>query len=176
MPSTPKPKPKRTPKQIGRSSKRKGKAYEKEVAEYLAEVFPAATPGSRQQVRTEFLPDVANTPYWIECKSRMSTNPKQALKQAEQEATDSGDNREGIAFCKDPPIAGRKNEYVTMRVHTFIELLRKAFLSAPELTPHVEKTTGLEADESVQTMNKKSFTALLKRRKLQRMRKTKPTV
>lgn len=107
----------------GRASKAKGKRYEKEIADLLSKYFPGAKPG-RQQTgpRDKFLPDVNGCDFWVECKSQKRTNPKAALEQAEQEAKDANDPRPGLVFAKDPPVAGKKNEFVCMRPETLLAL------------------------------------------------------
>ena len=126
----------------GKSSKAKGKRYEKEIADLLSKYFPDAKPGRSQTgPRESFLPDVSGVSkdtkngrvaFWVECKSQKRTNPKKALEQAEQEALDAGDPRPGLVFAKDPPIKGKKNEFVCMRPETFMHLLGVVFTDLTE--------------------------------------------
>lgn len=60
----------------GRIARDRGKRWEREVANYMKQWFPNAhrrgydQAGNAVRAAGEQTPDVAGTPYWIECKSR----------------------------------------------------------------------------------------------------------
>lgn len=69
-------------KRQGRRSKRKGKVYERYIAELLREFFPRAMRGIGQARAAGEVPDVKGTPFWIEAKHRQRLNVAAAFAQA----------------------------------------------------------------------------------------------
>lgn len=114
---------------IGKASRQKGKRFEREVANFLKKVFPNATRGKSQSAHdATFRPDVDGLPdHWVECKNRKRVDLRAALIQGETEASDAGDSRSAVAFCKDAPLDGKKSEWIIMRPETFLELCKKAY-------------------------------------------------
>lgn len=106
---------KKTPSQIGKSSKRKGRAFEQKIARELRELLPAFEVKRGWQSRDgDEDPDVVCGDYWFECKDRKVECSKAALEQAEL----ATDGRLPIAVTKLP----RKQPVVTMRLRTLADL------------------------------------------------------
>lgn len=81
----------RTPEQIGRGSREKGKTFEREVANALRAIFPNAKRSHGQSREKGEAPDVQGTEFWLECKNHRSLNARKALEQAiEERATKNG--------------------------------------------------------------------------------------
>lgn len=70
---------------MGASQRRKGHDYEREIARQLREIFPTARRGLQYQDGIG-CPDVAGTPFHVECKRGAKPNPRAALKQAIDDA------------------------------------------------------------------------------------------
>lgn len=81
----------------GKKSRRKGKSFEQEIARNLRDLYPEAKRGWQSRGGTKEAPDVDHTPFYIECKREVSTNPKKAWHQA----NDGTDGRPAVSICKD---------------------------------------------------------------------------
>lgn len=100
----------------GRSSRRKGHDWEREVVIRFREVFGRDQVRRGLQARSgEEVPDVDVPCFWVECKREKQTNPKAALRQAAAEATKG---RIPIAVCKDD----RREPTVTLLFEDFLEI------------------------------------------------------
>lgn len=120
--STPAPKPPRTASQIGKANRRKGKAYEREVANELKEAIGDESIRRGLQTRGGGeASDVITEDYFIEAKSRLQINVFAVLKEAEDDyakATASFKAKKGqtvIAVCKRP----QEKSIVVMRLTDF---------------------------------------------------------
>lgn len=69
----------------GLRSRRKGAAFEREMAKRFREVLPEAKRGLQMQSGAE-APDVDAAPFWCECKVGASPRMEAALEQAERDA------------------------------------------------------------------------------------------
>ena len=110
----------------GRTSRRKGAQYERDVAAQLREALPHLADHIRRgigQARSgSEVPDVDGVPgVWLECKHRKNISAEAALRQAE-EATDG---RLPVAICK----RDHQDAYVVMRLPVFLSLLQLALAS-----------------------------------------------
>jgi len=102
----------------GRSCRRKGVEWEREVARRLAEVFGKV--GARRGIQCRGgaeTADVVTPALWVECKAGRLTNPRAALRQAARDAARTG--LWPIAICKD----NKEEPHVTMGFEDFLELL-----------------------------------------------------
>jgi hypothetical protein len=110
---------------MGKTSRTKGHAYEREVCAKLRSLFGE---GVRRSIQTRGAKsegcDVDGTPYWIETKVGKLQNPRAALRQA----IDDTDGRPPVAVIKDnSPGGGRPAfEFVAMRLDDFVALLEQA--------------------------------------------------
>ena len=103
----------------GARSRRKGAAFERELAQRFREVMPGAGVRRGLQYRTgEEAPDVEVPCFWVEAKHHHRTNVRAAMRQAEG-ACPPG--RWPIAVCKDD----HATPLVTMQLDDFLELVRE---------------------------------------------------
>ena len=112
----------------GRSNRRKGHDFEREVAALFRELWPEAKRGLQSRGGTAEAPDVDGTPFWIESKRGKRTDIKAALEQAYvacHKPTEAGtvvvDTRPPLAITKDD----RRRAMATMYLDDFMELLRR---------------------------------------------------
>jgi hypothetical protein len=100
---------------MARKSIVKGKAFERDAAIALREVYPDARRGLVQARAGDEAPDVEGTPFWVECKVGARINAHAAL----QQATAATDGRPPLAICKPDgnPVT------VTMLLSDFIKLI-----------------------------------------------------
>jgi hypothetical protein len=103
----------------GARSRRKGAAFERELAQRFREVMPDAVVRRGLQYRTgEEAPDVEVPCFWVEAKHHHRTNVRAAMRQA-IDACPCG--RWPIAVCKDD----HATRLVTMQLDDFLELVRE---------------------------------------------------
>lgn len=106
----------------GRTSRKKGRAFEQAMARRLAELFDGAKRGIGQARAASEVPDVVlpDSGLWVECKHRNRCNVQAALAQA-LEASDGGKRGAPVAITRDTggPIL------VTMRLDDALDLLRR---------------------------------------------------
>lgn len=101
----------------GRSSRRKGHDFEREMVHRFREVFGDEDVRRGLQSRSgEEVPDVEAPCFWIECKRGSRTNPKAALQQAMAAA---GKGRMPLAVCRDD----RSDTVVMMLLDDFLEVV-----------------------------------------------------
>ena len=98
----------------GRSSKRKGKVWERAVATMLRKLWPAVKRGWQSRAGTEQC-DVEGTPFWIEAKVGKQVNLRAALRQAVADT----DGRPPIVVAKDD----REEPVVVMRLSDWVALM-----------------------------------------------------
>jgi hypothetical protein len=67
---------------VGKLSRTKGAAFEKEIARALREIFVRARRGIGQARAANEVPDVDGTPFWIETKHGKSVSVRAAYRQA----------------------------------------------------------------------------------------------
>ena len=109
-----------------RHARRKGKSFEREVANAFKKVYPNARRGLGQARAAGEVPDVALAgPFWIECKAHKRPNIIHALEQAEGALEEHLAERPG----KGPSVpmavtkADRTVPMVTLYLDAFLELL-----------------------------------------------------
>lgn len=131
-------------KKIGRRSKRKGKTYERFVAESFRPLYPKAIRGIGQARAAGEVPDVKGTPFWIECKHRQKLNVVEALEQAIVGLADylqRGGSPQDYAF---PVVVARldrglpgaaRQDLVVLRLADFLSLLAGSSGGAPPALP-----------------------------------------
>ena len=98
----------------GRHSRDKGARFEQWVAKKLKTLWPESLRGLGQARSAKEVPDVKNTPYWVECKRYKRCNIQKAWKQACKDT----DGRECLVVTKDDfgPVL------VTMSLEEFMRL------------------------------------------------------
>lgn len=112
-------KKKRTPAQIGKASRVKGKAFEQEVARRFREVMPTEKIVRGWQAHSGAnAADVVTPVFWVECKRSNTATPEKALTQAQ---ADAPDGRVPLAILK----KDRKVAYAAMTLDDFMELVRE---------------------------------------------------
>lgn len=121
----PKPVKIKDPKKVrlGRSSRNRGKDYERNCAKALLEVYPLARRLYGQSRKGSDAPDVGGTPFWIECGTGSTQAIRKKLLQGLHDTATSEDPR-----WKDKPvltmIRTKSDEHlVTMERGQFIKLL-----------------------------------------------------
>ena len=103
----------------GAGSRRKGAAFERELARQFREAMPDAGIRRGLQCRTgEEAPDVEVPCFWVEAKHHHRTNARAAMRQA---LANCPPGRWPVAVCKDD----RAEPLVTMQLEDFLELLRE---------------------------------------------------
>lgn len=109
---------------MGARSRRKGRTWEQELTHILRGVYPAARRGIGQARSGGEVCDVEGTPWWVEAKVGARTNPRAAVRQAEQ----ATDGRPVLAICKDnQEKPGKAAEvWVTLRLQDFLALAAQA--------------------------------------------------
>lgn len=105
--------------------RQKGAQYERDLANRWSKsgLFPDAKRGLGQTRAGSDVPDVDNTPFWVEAKRRKRPNILKALEQAEAAVKEVGDPRPPIAVCRwdrMPP----GDAVVSMRLRDFEALVR----------------------------------------------------
>ncbi len=136
-----KKKTRRSHQSIGRLSRRKGATFERQVAKDMRPIFGAHVKRGLAQSRfgRGEAPDVDGCkPFWIETKHGKQTNPRAALKQAEDgmaAAARDGD-RWPVAVCKDD----RAKPFVVMPYDVFLEILEEWW--------HARRASGLAPPRS----------------------------
>jgi len=123
---------KKTPQQIGRSSRQKGARGEREVCNALKEAFPGEEfrRGYQRRVQSDE-PDVVGPAwfnFWAECKNTKAPNIVKAYHQAKDEAAGPGIST--TAPRNIPPLVFSKKTndpsgwLVTMDLKTFLSVLK----------------------------------------------------
>jgi hypothetical protein len=104
----------------GRSSRRKGADFEREMVHRFAEVFGSDRVHRGMQFRDgSECADVVAPAFHIECKRGLRTNPRAALAQATEDSIGKG--LWPIAVCKDD----KEQPFVTLHLDDFLDLLRE---------------------------------------------------
>lgn len=103
--------------------RRKGAAWEREIALYLRSQGLEAKRGIGQARSASEVPDVDLPGWWVEAKRHARTNPKAALAQAVADAEEHGGGRVPVAICRDngTPLEGAT---VTLRLADWVALVR----------------------------------------------------
>ena len=99
----------------GRASRNKGASFERQVAEIFRAIYPAARRGYQRRSGSDE-PDVAGTPFWIECKVSKST-PQ--VYRAWWQASEATDGRACMVVSKQD----RTEPLVTLQLHDLMALL-----------------------------------------------------
>ncbi len=108
----------------GKSSRRKGHDWERDVARQMRDIFGDRVKRGWQVREGTDAPDVDGTPFWIECKKGKKTNIRAALLQAQDAAGHlhgAGDNRPPLAVCKDDGMRAT----ATMYLDDFLDLVKE---------------------------------------------------
>lgn len=103
---------------IGRRSKRKGKTWERAVAQLLRPIFGEQCARGWQSRNGREDCDVKGSPYWIECKHGQKVNYRAALAQA----IDDTDGRPPVVIAKDD----NERPVVVMLLDDWLALAGKA--------------------------------------------------
>lgn len=105
------------------SQRTKGHNWEREVARRFREIMPDVEVRRGQQGwGGEQGADVEVPGFWVECKVGKLTNPRAALKQADEDrlaAGERGVGRRPLAVCKDD----RKPPFVMLSLEDFLDLV-----------------------------------------------------
>lgn len=113
---------------MGRRSREKGAAYEREIAATLKRVFPVAARSFGQSRAGDETPDIVGTPWWIECTHGKAPNILGKMRQgrAATAATPSARYRDAhvVVFSR----RDRKGDLVTMPLSLFLALAAQAGL------------------------------------------------
>jgi len=108
----------------GAGSRRKGAAYERELARrWRDDLWPDARRGIGQTRSGGEVPDVDGTPFWVEAKRRKRHDVRGAMRQAVTAAAEAGDERAPLVVARwdgDPA----DDALVCMRLADFEQLIR----------------------------------------------------
>lgn len=102
----------------GRASRNKGATFERRVAEIFREIYPEARRGYQRRSGSDE-PDVAGTPWWIECKVGKAT-PQ--VYRAWWQAMEATDGRACMVVSKQD----RTEILVTLQLADLLALLERA--------------------------------------------------
>ena len=102
----------------GRASRAKGASFERKVAEVFREIYPEARRGYQRRSGSDE-PDVAGTPWWIECKVGKGT-PQ--VYRAWWQAMEATDGRACMVVHKQD----RTEVLVTLELADLVALLERA--------------------------------------------------
>jgi len=102
----------------GRASRAKGATFERKVAEIFREIYPEARRGYQRRSGSDE-PDVAGTPWWIECKVGKGT-PQ--VYRAWWQAMEATDGRACMVVSKQD----RTEILVTLQLADLMALLQRA--------------------------------------------------
>jgi hypothetical protein len=120
---------------VGASQRRKGAGWERELAKLFRAIYPGAKRGIGQARSAKEVSDVEGTPYWIEAKCGARTNPRAALRQA-QECTDG---RPVLVVCKDD----HQEPFVVMPLEQFLSIEGNGLIQYMRNMPaHDRQTLG----------------------------------
>ncbi len=113
----------RTASQMGRYSRTKGAAFEREIANALKVLWPGARRGIGQARNAGEVPDVDGTPYWIETKHHKRVNIRKAYDQAVK-AQGARPSREGgvLVISRD---TGNRTDLATMSLDAFVAFVAR---------------------------------------------------
>lgn len=103
--------------------RRKGAAWERELAAYLRANGVDAQRGIGQARSASEVPDVDVDGWWVEAKRHARTNPKAALAQAISDSDAHGEGRVPVAVCRDNGTS-IEAATVTMRLSDWVELIK----------------------------------------------------
>ncbi len=113
----------------GRSSRNRGKDYERNCAKALQAVYPTAARLFGQARRGSDAPDVGNTPFWIEC----GTGSTQAIRAKLNQGLRDSATSENLRYVNKPVLAmirtANGEHIVAMKRSEFIDLLAKIELA-----------------------------------------------
>jgi hypothetical protein len=108
---------------MGAAQRIKGFSWEREVANLLKPVFPSARRGLGQARDGSDVPDVDQTPFWIECKVGQRPNIQKAVQQALDASLAKGDGRPPVVVSK----RDRCTPLVTMHLGDWIKMLAMVY-------------------------------------------------
>jgi hypothetical protein len=91
----------RTPSQLGRLSRNKGKTYEQAVARGYRELYGERVKRGWQAREGSDAPDVEGVPYWVECKHHKKVSIRAAYEQAAEAAAAAGSKLPVVVHTKD---------------------------------------------------------------------------
>jgi hypothetical protein len=107
----------------GRSSRIKGKVYEREVVHVLRAVYPHCARGIGQARDGAERPDVVGTPFWVECGAgqtiKIPVKVRQALNDSACSSDDTYAGAPALVFTR----STRGEHIVSMERGQFVELL-----------------------------------------------------
>lgn len=120
--------PKRTASQVGKASRRKGIAFEQNVALTFRAVFGDGVKRGWQTRRGGDAPDIEGVPgYWVECKHHRRVNVQASFQQVEDAQADARKNGQQNGEHKPLLVhhdTGENPTLVTMKLSDFTGLLR----------------------------------------------------
>lgn len=132
---------------MGLMQRRKGKAFERDVARAFRAVFPAASRTLTQQRDSGEAPDIQAPGFWVEAKNHRRVNIQAAFAQAVDEAERADSRDIPVAVTKDL----RKEPLATLRLTDFLRLLLE-IKGVEELA--VERETSIrERDTSIRLLS-----------------------
>lgn len=117
---------KRSPQQVGRLSRDKGKTHEQVVARALRAVYGEGVKRGWQARQGDDAPDVDGTPFWVEAKRGRRVNYQAAMAQV-VEARESATKKKDPRAALPPLVVGRDDNgeaFAMLRFEDLVKLLR----------------------------------------------------
>ena len=106
---------------MGRLSRTKGAAYERQIATRMREIYPAAKRGLGQARAGHEVDDVEGTPWWVQTKHTKVLNLLAALSQAKRDADAAKDSRPPLVIGR----RDRERDVACMYLDDLIALLKR---------------------------------------------------
>jgi len=100
----------------GLRSRRKGHNWEREVARRFRDIFGEDVKRGWQSRSGDDAPDVCIPHFWVECKRGKRTNPRAALRQANEASSKA---HVPLAVCKDD----REDAFIVMSFDDYLDLV-----------------------------------------------------
>ncbi len=113
----------------GRKPKAKGSAYERDVARAFQPIFGPAVWRSDQRQPGFCHPDVAGTPFWLECKRGKRVSVRAAMAQALEDW-----QQRGQWHYRFPAVVSKEDrgaDLVTLRLSDFLAIVRPWWAGSP---------------------------------------------
>lgn len=128
-PAPVKSKPTKTASQRGRSSRVKGKVFERLVANDFRAIYGDRVKRGWQAREGHDAPDIENVPFWVECKHHAKVSIQAALQQARDESARASSRLPVLVVAKDTG----ERPLAVLDWSEFTKLLARAEAGAPKV-------------------------------------------
>jgi multidrug efflux pump subunit AcrB len=125
---------------VGKLSREKGAAWERELGHMLSDIWPDAKRGIQQTRSASEEADCSGTPYWVEAK----VGKKQNIRAAMRQALEATDGRPVVAVVKDNSPGGGKaaDTWACMTLDDWLDLVAELEVLKNERREQQESRKG----------------------------------